>query len=152
MISEELAGFLPAGLSVSVATRDRKLVPNGARASAAIVEKDRIHITVFVPKDAAGPILRDLAKTPAAAVLFVRPTDDRACQLKGTFTGSRAARPGERAVVKEQFDAFRGSLEAIGISRELTAGWSYWPCVAIRISVSEMFDQTPGPGAGGPLK
>jgi len=151
VVSEELAGFLASGVSVSLATRNRRLVPNGARAAAAVVDEDRVHITVFVPADASASVLRDLKQAPQAAVLFVRPPDDRACQLKGIFAGSRRARPGERKAVTGQFDAFRARLEAIGISRELTGGWKAWPCVAIRIRVTEMFDQTPGPGAGGPL-
>lgn len=151
MISEDLAGFITSGLSVAIATRSHDLVPNGGRASAVLVDEDRLHMTVFVPSKRAESILRDLAEAPQVAVLFVRPTDDRACQLKGTFTGSRRARPGERAEVTAQFDGFLAALEAIGVSRSLTAGWNHWPCIAITIRVTETFNQTPGPGAGGPM-
>ncbi len=151
MISEEMAAFLPSGLSIVIASRGRDLSPDGARASAVVVDEDRLHMTVFVPSERAEAILHDLKKAPRVAVLFVRPTDDRACQLKGTFAGSRRGRPSEREAVRGQFDAFRAALETIGIARSLTAGWKQWPCVAIRIRVTEMFNQTPGPGAGGPM-
>jgi hypothetical protein len=26
--------------------------------------------------------------------------------------------------------------------------WQVWPCVAVRVRVTALFDQTPGPGAG----
>lgn len=110
-----------------------------------------MHITVFVPSASATSILRDLKEHPEAAVLFVRPTDDRACQLKGTFDSARPARDDERELVERQFDDYLGALEAIGITRLLTAGWTAWPCTAIRMRVTEMFNQTPGPGAGGPM-
>ncbi len=152
MISEELAGFLPSGVSIAIATRDGDLTPNGARASAVAVEDDRRHLIVFVPTRRARPIVRDLKEAPQVAVLFVRPTDDRACQLKGTFAGSRPARASERRLVQDQFDGFLGELETIGIARTLTSGWIPWPCTAIRVRVTEMFDQRPGPGTGGPMR
>jgi hypothetical protein len=30
----------------------------------------------------------------------------------------------------------------------MTAGWKFWPCVAIDLRVTELYEQTPGPGAG----
>lgn len=116
-----------------------------------MVEKDHVHVTVFVHAKSAGRILRDLEENQQAAVLFVRPTDSRSCQLKGTFAGSRRARPSERAEVERQASGFIDELQAIGIARALTAGWSFWPCVAVRIRVTGIFNQTPGPGAGAPM-
>jgi hypothetical protein len=139
-------------LSVAVATRDGDLTPNGARAWAALVDEDRTHLTVFLHSKSARSILRDLKAHPQVAVLFVRPTDDRACQLKGLFLGSRPARPGERPEVERQAYRFVSELEAIGIARALTTGWSFWPCVAIRVRVTDLFHQTPGPGAGAPIR
>lgn len=151
MIARELAEFLPSGLSISVATRDRELTPHGARASAAVVDPDGLHLTVYVPAGSAEPLVADCRVQPNVAVLFVRATDDRACQLKGIFAGARDARPDERAEVERQFDAFLASLEQIGIPRPLTAGWESWPCAALRVRVTDKFDQTPGPGTGGPM-
>lgn len=137
---------------MAIATRDRDLAPDGARASAATVEADGLHMTVFVPARGAAAVLRDLEAAPQAAVLFVRPTDDKACQLKGVFEGSRAAKAGERREVERQAEGFIASLEAIGIARELTASWVWWPCKAVRIRVTDIFEQTPGPGAGAPMR
>lgn len=150
-ISEPVAEFLGHGLSITIATRDGDLQPDGAPAWAVLVEDDREHLTVFVFEQAAPAVLGNLERHPEIAVLFDRPTEHRAFQAKGRFVSSRPAGPRERAEVERQVDAFRGELDAIGIPRALTAGWSYWPSVAIRFRVEQLFEQTPGPGAGEPL-
>ena len=77
--------------------------------------------------------------------------DDRACQVKGTFVGARAASEGDRELVMAQWDGFLGSLEKIGIPRVATQSWITWPAVAIRLKATALFEQTPGPAAGAPL-
>jgi len=151
-ISDPLACFLEHGLSITVATRDDELQPDGATAWAALVDGDRTHLTVFLYEKAVPPVLRNLEQHSEIAVLFDRPTEHRACQLKGRFVSSRPGRAAERSQVERQVEAFREELEAIGIPRAMTAGWSYWPCVAIRFRVERLFEQTPGPGAGEPMR
>jgi hypothetical protein len=151
-ISAELAAYLEAGVSITVGTRDGALSPDGARAWAVRVDADRAHLTVFVHARAAPALLRNLEAHPEIALAFDRPIDNRACQVKGRFESSRRARADERAVVERQADGFLSQLEAIGIPRALTAGWMVWPAVAIRLRVTELFEQTPGPGAGEPLR
>jgi len=149
MISEELAAFLVSGLSISVATRDEGLAPTGLRAWAALVEEDRRHVEVFFHAKNSDAVVANLEDNGRIAVLFVHPSTSRACQLKGTFAGSRPAKASERREVDRQVDGFTTDLEVIGILKNVTAGWKYWPSIAVRFRVEETFDQTPGPGAGG---
>ncbi len=151
-ISAELAAYLESGLSITVGTRDGELSPDGARAWAVRIDPDGAHLTVFVHGRAAPALLRNLERHPEIALAFDRPVDNRACQVKGRFESSRRARPGERAEVERQADGFLAQLEAIGIPRALTAGWAVWPAVALRLRVTELYEQTPGPGAGEPLR
>lgn len=148
MISEEIATFFEAGHSVHIATRGADLAPNGTRAWAVVVDPDRVHLTAYVTTAAAKGMLRDLAHHPEVALTFSRVTDHVTWQAKGVCTGVRAARASERPVVAGQAEAFRVHLEEIGIAKELTAQWTPWPATAIRVRVTELFDQTPGPGAG----
>jgi hypothetical protein len=148
MISEELAGFLKSGLSITAGSRDAEMQPDGARAWAVRVHDDRLHLTVYLYSQAAPAMLRNLEACPLLALSIDRPSDSRACQIKGTFTGSRRSRAGERAEVTRQVDGYLGELEKIGIPRVMTAGWKFWPCVAIDLRVTELYEQTPGPGAG----
>ena len=78
------------------------------------VEGDGTHVVAYVPQVAAPRVLRDLPNGPAA-VVFARPIDDRACQLKGVFAGARPATAEEEPGVRAQWQRFLTSLEQIGI-------------------------------------
>lgn len=152
LISDTLATFIESGLSINVGSRDKNLEPDGGIAWAARVHDDRGQITLYLHRDAAKAMLRNLRKYPEIAVLFERPTNHRACQVKGTFVSSRPAKNAERALVENQSELFSKDLEALGIPRELLTGSEIWPCVAIQLRAAELFEQTPGPGAGEPLR
>ena len=151
MIDRDLAAFLEEGVGIHIGTRTAGMEPNGARAIAVSVDPDGTHLVVYVSRVAAARILPDLEANGQAAVGFGRPIDDRACQVKGVFTGVRDASEDERGKVLAQWDGFLGSLEKIGIPRAATRTWVTWPAVAIRLRANALFNQTPGPGAGAPL-
>lgn len=151
MFDAPLIRFLEQGLAIHLGTRNANLEPNGLRATAVKVADDRQHLLVYVTSADAGVVLRDLRDNTQAAVTMVRPSDDRACQVKGTFVDVRDARPDEQRLLETQWRGFGEQLELLGIPPEATFAWQMWPCVAIRIRVTALFDQTPGPGSGGPL-
>jgi hypothetical protein len=151
MIDAQLAAFLQEGLGIHIGTRDEALRPNGARAIAVQVEPGGVHLVVFVSSVAAARLMADLESNRQAAVSFGRPTDDRACQVKGTFIDARPAADEDRPLVAAQWDGFVSSLEQIGIPRAATRAWVTWPAVAIRLRATAVFNQTPGPDAGAPL-
>lgn len=152
MIDAELALFLQQGLAINIGTRDTTLAPHAAYAPAARVEPDGTHVVVYVPAVGLMPSARILAHNGQAAVVFARPTRaNRACQVKGTCVSCRPATDDERAIVQAQWDGFMQQLEMIGTPGESTRTWITWPCVAIRLRVTALFNQTPGPGAGARL-
>jgi hypothetical protein len=151
MIDSELTAFLEQGVGIHIAARNAQLEPSGARAIAVKVSEDRLHLDVFVPEIAAGRILPNLERNGQAAVVFGRPTDDRSCQVKGVFVGSRAATAAEEPFVRAQWAGFRDKLEQIGIPRATSMNWIVWPAIAIRLKATALFEQTPGPQAGAPL-
>jgi hypothetical protein len=152
MIDKNLSSFLEEGLGVYVGTRNAALEPNGARGAAVRVEEGGTHAVVYVAEISAPRILPDLESNGQIAVSVGRPKDDRACQVKGLFTGARPAAEEERDVVIAQWDRFRSALEYIGIPRAMTAAWMAWPAVALRFKVTAVFEQTPGPAAGTPMR
>jgi hypothetical protein len=151
MIDSELGTFLEGGVGIHIGTRNAHLQPNGARAAAIKVDDDGVHLVVYIAEAAARRVLPDLRSTGQAAVVFARPTDDRACQVKGAFIGVRAAAENERQFVEAQWDRFLAQLEKIGIPRAAAQGWITWPAVAVRLRATAVFEQTPGPDAGAPL-
>jgi hypothetical protein len=151
MIDDQLAGFLQEGLAIHLGTRTPSLQPNGGRAVAVKVEEDRVHLIVYIAQAAVERLLGDFEGEAQAAVVFCRPIDDRACQVKGVCVAVRPAAPDERAFVAAQWDRFLGQLEQIGIPRAVASGWITWPAMAVRLRTTAFFNQTPGPDAGAPL-
>jgi hypothetical protein len=151
MIDVALAAFLQEGIAIQLGTRNGRLEPNGVRVVAVTVEGDGRHLIAFVPELAAPLVLPDLESNGQAALVFSRPPDERACQVKGTFTGARPASPDDRAAVEGQWERWRTRLASIGVARPTLEPWIVWPCVAIRLRVTAIFNQTPGPNAGAPL-
>jgi hypothetical protein len=151
MIDAKLGAFLEEGLGIHIGTRDERLQPGGTRAVAVKVEEGGVHIVVYVARAAIKRVLPNLESNGQAAVVFGRPIDERSCQVKGTFVSARPAKAAERELVLAQWDAYRDNLERIGIPRAAAAAWITWPAVAIRLKVTALFEQTPGPNAGVPL-
>jgi hypothetical protein len=151
MIDDALATFLQQGLAINIGTRNARLEPHAAYVPAARVEPGGTHLTVFVPHVGAGDVLADLADNGRAALVFARPEDDRACQVKGVIESVRDARDDERPLVESQYAGFMHQLEIIGTPGESSRAWVIWPCVAVRLAVTALFSQTPGPDAGAPL-
>ena len=152
MIDTQLAGFLQEGLGIYLGTREHDLRPEGARALAAAVDADGVHVTVYAAEIADARLRAHLESNGQIAVSFARPIDDRACQVKGVCVGIRPASEEERPLVDGQWAAFMRSLDAIGIPWGLAAAWVTWPALAIRLRVTAVFDQTPGPHAGAALE
>jgi sugar/nucleoside kinase (ribokinase family) len=151
MIDRDLAAFLEEGLAIHIGTRDADLEPNGTRATAITTDEDGQHITIFVPKAAEARVLPNLEANGHGAVVLVRVSDERSCQIKGVFVEARAAADRDRAFVMDPWDRFVQNIEQIGLPRAVTGHWKMWPCLAIRLKVAELFDQTPGPRAGARL-
>jgi hypothetical protein len=152
MIDQPLAAFLQEGLDIHIGTRNERLEPNGARAIALVVEDDGRHVVVYMAATAATRVLPDLEANGHIAVVLGRPTDDRACQVKGTFSSARPARDDERPIVVGQWEGFLEKMGYIGVPRTTLDTFVTWPAVAIRLRATAVFNQTPGPGAGEPLK
>lgn len=148
MIDQQLAALLHDGVGIHIGTRNQQFEPNGARAIAARVEPDGKHLVVFISSVAAQRVLPDLESNGLAAVVFARPRDERACQVKGTFVSARPVTDDERAGAAKQWNAFLENLDYIGIPPAAAATWIATVDLAIRLKVTALFEQTPGPQAG----
>jgi hypothetical protein len=148
MIDEQLAAFLQDGVGIHIGTRNEHLEPNGARAISLKVEEAGTVVVVFLTEIAARRVLPDLKANGQAAIVVARPTDERACQVKGTFLRTRRTTSAERVDAQAQWNAFLDNLEYIGIPRVSAQTWATDPDVAIALRVTAVFEQTPGPNAG----
>jgi hypothetical protein len=148
MIDKELAAFLEEGIAVQIGTRNTSLEPHGARVVAVRVEDAGRRIVAFVPTRAAPQVLPDLEANGQAALVFARPPDERSCQVKGVFEGTGKADAADERFVRDQWQRWLERLTTIGLPLSTLERWEAWPCVAIRIRVAALFNQTPGPNAG----
>jgi general stress protein 26 len=151
MIDAELASFLQQGIAIQLGTRNDRLEPSGVRVVAARVEEDGQHLVVYVHAGAALQVVPDIESNGQVAIVFSRPPDERACQVKGIAVGVRVAGEDERAFVEGQWTRWIERLMSIGLQRPVFDHWPAWPCLAVRCRVNAIFSPTPGPGAGAPL-
>jgi hypothetical protein len=95
--------------------------------------------------------LQYLDANPAVAVCFSRPIDHRTLQIKGRAVGVVVAPAEARPIVERYVIAFAEATHLVGLPRALSRRLTAWPAAAVRIEVERLFQQTPGPGAGGEI-
>lgn len=150
-LTDELVDFLESGVSILVGTRNAELRPHGMRAMGAIASSDRRRVTIFLPAATAALTVENVRDNGAVAVTFSRPSDHQSMQLKGRSVATREAAGDDRYVLERYRAAWFEQLHVCGVARSTSKRWAYWPAVAIEIEVDSLFQQTPGPGAGGAL-
>ena len=152
MLDKSLTEFLEQGLAIHIGTRNAAFRPNGCRVTAVRVEDQGRHLVAFIPTAAGPAVLEDLRSNGQAALSMARPTDDRAVQVKGEFVSMRDADESDGAFALAQWQSLLAELDAIGLAQlTSTSTWLMWPCVAVKIRVTAVFSQTPGPEAGAVL-
>ena len=151
MLDKNLTEFLEQGVAIHIGTRNARLEPNGCRVTAVRVEDEGRCLVAYIPRVATKAVLDDLQSNGQAALSFARPADDRAVQVKGEFLSLRDADAAEEKFAASQWQGFLNQLDMIGLPGAGTATWTMWPCVAVRIRVTALFSQTPGPEAGAVL-
>lgn len=151
IVMEDDARFIQSGVSISVASRDVRRVPSLARGAACRLSADHRQITVLVLESQAHQLLQDIASTSAIAVVFSEPSTHRTLQLKGSDAAITRTLPGDAGLAAQHRDAFSADIVPLGFSRDLARaihGFSPGDLVAVTFTASDIFQQTPGPGAG----
>ena len=148
MIPDPIVDLLKTGVSVLVGTRDASRIPECTRAWGVHVGADRGTVKIFLSETFAGKTLDNLRENGMIAVSCTRPTDHITCQVKGRVQWIKPMTSAERELSRRWHREFMAELQAIGVPAELSDGWIAEPTVAVEIAVIEVFDQTPGPGAG----
>ena len=148
MIPPQMIDLLETGVSVVVGTRDASLTPECTRAWGLHVKEDRKSITIFLTEAISGKTIQNLRENEQIAISCTRPTDHMACQLKGRARTIRPASQRDRESKEHWQRAFMAELLAIGVPASLCEAWITEPALAIDVDVSDVFLQTPGPGAG----
>ncbi|HEY0469598.1 MAG TPA: hypothetical protein VGC79_35655 [Polyangiaceae bacterium] len=151
IIPDEVLESLSGGLSLLVACcgpDGRALCTRGVGLR---VWPDRQRATLFLARATASPLSDQLLVRPSVAFVLSRPNDYRTIQLKGRALAVRDAPDADRALVVEFVRAFADVVDGLGVPRHIGLRVAHWPCLAVDVEVTDIFAQTPGPGAGAPL-
>jgi pyridoxamine 5'-phosphate oxidase-like protein len=150
-LPEEIVELIASGVDACVATRDARLEPEVMLAMGIRPSADRTRLTVYLPTALAARTCQNLSDNGDIAVTVERPIDLRAVQIKGRSLGVRPSSEADR----ELQSMFRAGLVeafgAVGIPRSLSRRLTWWPSVAVDVSIRDVFFQTPGPNAGEPF-
>ena len=154
LIDEELKAFLEGPVAVVVGTRDSRLVPELTRAWGPRVFEDGARVSLCVPLATSRQTLDNLDGNGIIAVVFSLPTNYKTLQLKGRRAAITEPDGMDLAAVDRHRDEFAAVNVRLGQTRHNVE--IFWRAeietspklFKITFAPEEIFDQTPGPGAG----
>jgi hypothetical protein len=147
-LSPDLYALLDGPSIMDVATRNAALEPTSTIAFGLQHSADGREITLFLPVALSPPILANLRDNGQMTVSLHRPSDHRGIQIKGTWLGERRTSEDDRAFLARYRDAMVQEMRSVGVPRSAWSRLAWWPTLALRMEVREVFVQTPGPSAG----
>ena len=155
LLDEEHAAFIQGGVSINAASSGPGNLPAVSRALGCRVSADRRRVTVFLAVSRSATLLEAISASRRIAVAFSLPSTHRTIQLKGTDAALAAIETGDHELAERYTRAFASDLAAAGysevVARTLLAHQRS-DLAAVEFSPTAAFTQTPGPGAGAPLK
>jgi hypothetical protein len=96
----------------------------------------------------AAQAVANLKDNRCLALTVSRPYDHRSLQVKGHMLEMRDSTDKDRANQERWLIGFVEHLHIIGLPRSLVRTLKIFPSVAVTMCVEDLFEQTPGPGAG----
>lgn len=151
MLPEDVATLIQGGVSITVASRDDRLVPSIAKAVGCRVDAGAREVTVLMFGHAAEAVARDIAHCGRVAVAFSHPSTNKTVQIKGRDARSVPVHPADVALARRQLALFADDLRTLGWDLPFVEGVLWHDpqqLIAIRFTPEGAFQQTPGPGAG----
>jgi hypothetical protein len=143
---DDLRLFLQLGLSLVSTTRDKGMMPEITRCGGARLGEDGILRVLFAMPESTRS-LANIDATGAIALSVVRPTTYRTLQVKG-HDARRIDWPEAESIALSHRQAFMGEVEVLGLPKSITGFLWSKSFVAVGFTPTDIFDQTPGPGAG----
>jgi len=153
--AEHVAFLAGAAISSALAARDASNRPSVAKALAVRVRPGEPAVEVFVDGDRAFELLRDLRAGSPVALVCSEPKSHRTIQVKGRRGDIVPLAAGDDAFVASRVDAIVAHIVPLGYhDAALRAYFAFAPASLLKVvfTATAAFLQTPGPGAGAPLK
>jgi hypothetical protein len=154
LIPGKIVRFLEQRANVAfVGTRDRNLVPYGNRVSGWRIGADQRTMTILVPDAFTGRLVESLHQNGELAVTVEEFPSHETYQFKGRYLRHRDALAEDVEAVDHVRRRFVRSVKPIFDiqSEDVMKAFVTRPILAVEFEVSEIYLQTPGPGAGSRL-
>ena len=151
MIPEKIARFLEQRANVAFAgTRNRDLVPFGHRVSGWCIGADGHTMTAFTPEPFTAGLVESLQENGELALTVEDFPAHETYQFKGRYVSHRPARGEDLAIVDRIRERFKKNMRTVfpGLPEDIVRAFISKPAFAVEFEVSEIYVQTPGPGAG----
>ena len=146
-LDPDLSALIGRGVSMALAARNGRLRPSVTRGWGAKVLPDG-RIRVFVARDPSRACQADILDNGAVAVVFADVATLRTIQLKGFDARVLPLAEGESAEILAYRDAFFAEIGKLDTPLSVAMGMWTDGHVAVEFTPAELYDQTPGPGAG----
>jgi hypothetical protein len=151
LIPGKILRFLEQQANMAFAgTRDRNLVPFGNRVSGWRIGSDQQTMTIFIPDESTHRLVESLQHNGELAVTVEAFPSHETYQFKGRYKCHHQALPDDVETVNRIRRRFLKSVKPI-LNIQADAVINAFvspPALAIDFEVSEIYLQTPGPGAG----
>lgn len=147
-LDDRLFDFFRRPLMCIIAVADAARRPSAGRGVGFHVGEDRETIEVIFSAWQWPRLEPSIRQTGRAAVTFVSPSDYVSFQLKGA-AALRAAEARDHEAARQFMARATGELEGLGVPGAIIAPWlTAREARVARLTVSEIYIQTPGPLAG----
>jgi len=147
----QLEDLARAGVAIIVATRDRELRPQLARAWGPSLSRDLARLTVCVEAARGSAMASNLRDRSPVAATLSRLQSHTTVQLKGIPVHVRAPTATRLRAVAAHVDRFANEGMAVGMPEAFARGLVGPELLDVTIEICERSDETPGPNAGRPL-
>jgi len=147
----DLQDLVRAGVAVILATRDRELRPELARAWGPTLSHGGARLTVCVEATADSAMASSLKDGAPVAATLSRLTSHATVQLKGVPVEVCTPTAQRLRAVAAHIDRFAAEGELVGMPEAFARGLVGRELLDVTIEVTRLTDETPGPDIGRPL-
>lgn len=151
-INDDIRAFLARGPVFVIATRNEHMRPAATEGRGILLSGSSRELCVGFSARLSPETLANLLANRQIAVSLCTPVDYRAVQLKGICSEVRSVSSADQAAIDDWFDKMRQSVWLEGMSVETATQISTEVTHVARFVIRDIFDQTPGRNAGGPIR
>ena len=149
MLGPELAEFIESPVMILFATRDEAGRPMIGRGSGVRFDRESGHLHFLASRGQWPKAVGEALPGRPIATTYVRAADYKACQIKGRVLEAGPADAAFQALGQAYVAEQLARMLALGVTRmQLSSTLSDQELVCLTIEPKEIFEQTPGPGAG----